>query len=75
MDGPSHYLEAGRLVEAAKERTQDGDGHLAARYLHAASVHATLALAAATAAVIPSETSSGDDNSEIVSAWHEAGAW
>ena len=51
MTGPEHYLEAERLLGAV-EKTPDAGGE-AAEYcrqeLAAAQVHATLALAAATA--------------------------
>lgn len=47
MTGPEHYKEAGRLLAQA-ESAQYGDDR-EAYYLRAAQVHATLALAAATA--------------------------
>lgn len=50
MDGPSHYREAERLLEAARISTDHNYGEQgAAPTLLAAVVHATLANAAATA--------------------------
>ncbi|MFE2353418.1 hypothetical protein [Streptomyces parvulus] len=52
MTGPEHYREAERLLELAsssKETTYEGDNPEADRDIAAAQVHATLALAAATA--------------------------
>jgi hypothetical protein len=48
MTGPEHYREAERLL-AAGEYDESGDEALHARDVAAAQVHATLALAAATA--------------------------
>lgn len=47
----------------------------AGQILAAAQVHATLALAAATAAGLDSTDSNGLENVAILRAWHEVGAW
>jgi hypothetical protein len=57
MTGPEHYREAERLMSIPTNE----------RRLEMAQVHATLALAAATAATIA--------NASFNQAWHEAGAW
>jgi hypothetical protein len=49
MTGPENYLEAERLVESALAYADDGESGKAAVRMAAAQVHATLALAAATA--------------------------
>ena len=50
MSGPEHYREAGRLIEQAhKEQAENGPGCGSEEILTEAQVHATLALAAATA--------------------------
>ena len=68
MTGPEHYREAERLLELAQENPTFGTGIAAAEQ---AKVHATLALAAATAAAIPTE-----GNEPIVEDWFRvAGAW
>lgn len=46
--GPEHYAEAERLLD--KAQGEDAGNHLERYFLSAAQVHATLALAAATAA-------------------------
>jgi hypothetical protein len=61
MTGPEHYREATRLVSIPADE----------RGMQMAQVHATLALAAAAAAVIPDT----EANHPIVEAWFEAGAW
>lgn len=60
MTGPEHYREAELLISLPADD----------RGLQIALVHATLALAATTAAAIPLE-----GNEPIAQAWHEAGAW
>jgi hypothetical protein len=52
MTGPEHYREAERLLATAYEdnlTTYEGENPAAARNIAEAQVHATLALAAATA--------------------------
>lgn len=51
MNGPSHYIEAERLTRCARDMHHDhyDDSPAAAMRLAEAQVHATLALAAATA--------------------------
>jgi hypothetical protein len=49
MTGPEHYWEAERLTADARETSDDG---VRAAYVAEAQVHATLALAAATAASV-----------------------
>jgi hypothetical protein len=70
MDGPFHFREAERLIEKANDvghrDPQRGDG-----ILLAAHVHATLALAAATALTGSMAAQSYTDEPEI-RAWHEA---
>jgi hypothetical protein len=48
VTGPEHYLEAERLI-ATGVYDEDGDEELLKRDIAVAQVHATLALAAATA--------------------------
>ncbi|GII84574.1 hypothetical protein Ssi03_25640 [Sphaerisporangium siamense] len=62
MTGPEHYREAEKLL------AQYGDPEFAAIDLAAAQVHATLALAAATALA----RVDGDRASVTYNAWHEA---
>jgi hypothetical protein len=74
--GPDHY----RTAEALLQMASDYDGHHGraddAPYAHeqyllaAAQVHATLALAAATALAIEAEGAEPQ-----IEAWHQAGAW
>jgi hypothetical protein len=74
MTGPENYREAERLVDSAY-RTSDqyGDGAEAARQdLMAAQVHATLALAAATA--LGREGSDGTQPVKDRAAWFDAAA-
>lgn len=57
MDGPRHYREAERLIGGQRHH---GHGHITdlvpdATTVAAAQVHATLALAAATAEIIEAE--------------------
>lgn len=49
MTGPEHYREAEQLLSLATDYEQDGAPQTAARCRTEAKVHATLALAAATA--------------------------
>ncbi len=50
MTGPEHYAEAERLLAVANRNNTDAaDGQERTQTLSAAQVHATLALAAATA--------------------------
>jgi hypothetical protein len=59
MTGPEHFWEAERLLKAA-ERGRDDKGPLdKAQALRAAGVHATLALAAATALQSPGTEDGG----------------
>lgn len=72
MTGPEHYLEAERLARAASETQSIEQAHyLALR----GQLHATLADAAATAALIPSADATGSDNTHIVGEWQDVGAW
>lgn len=52
MNGPSHYAEAERLLAEAADARDDGRGQTMRYCLDTAQIHATLALAAATAANI-----------------------
>ena len=49
MIGPEHYLEAEQILAEAKDADSDADRADIELYLRFAEVHATLALAAATA--------------------------
>jgi hypothetical protein len=49
VTGPENYKEAGRLIGVAQDARGDGDDRSARYYIAEAQVHATLALAAATA--------------------------
>jgi hypothetical protein len=62
MDGPKHYTEAEVIAEQAEVALRKGDpDHLATAWVALAQVHATLALAAATAVESDMENAS----------WHE----
>jgi len=54
MDGPSHYKEAEKLAAHARKLLSQGDTRAAA-WAAIAQVHATVALASATAAGTPWE--------------------
>ena len=75
MTGPEAYREAVRLLEAISEYAEPDD--LQRKYaedaniIAAAQVHATLALAAATAEPI-AQSYDGPDDTTIPSAWSEA---
>ena len=73
MTGPEHYQEAQRLIEMASENQTDVDAPYAYEHylLSKAQAHATLALAAATAATIPDT----DEYENINTSWYEADAW
>ena len=49
MTGPQHYREAERLLDLADDQARGGHDHAEAMAVANAQVHATLALAAATA--------------------------
>jgi len=49
VTGPEHYTEAERLLDHAENEARGGHDHSEAMALANAQVHATLALAAATA--------------------------
>ncbi len=69
MTGPENYRLAEQLVAEAADASEHGDTTTATLALTAAQVHATLALAAATAL-----NGAGDDDmpSEDWHAWHRA---
>ena len=67
MTGPTHYREAERLLEAAANGEPPGTDRL----LAAAQVHATLALAAATALSIVTAVDVEMDQGPIVPPPHE----
>jgi hypothetical protein len=58
MTGPEHYREAEQLLEQA--RASDVGGDMERYSVAAAQVHATLALAAATAADVEDQSSRSD---------------
>ena len=78
MTGAEHYREAEqRLAAANRPRMHDdqlSSDELSTLYAEA-QVHATLALAGATAALIPSTEPGGQDNTAIIRDWASAGAW
>lgn len=59
MTGPEHYTEAERLIQQARDSTGND---WSALYLAQAQVHATLALAAATA--LPGDSDRQNDTYE-----------
>jgi hypothetical protein len=59
MTGPEHYREAERLLFQSQAIGQDGAGQ--AIVISAAQVHATLAVAAATALMAPADFTSVND--------------
>lgn len=71
MTGPEHYLRAEQLVRAVRDGYQEGTD--VAAILSAAQVHATLALAAATAmgAPLDGEADSGIPQRDA-EAWYQA---
>lgn len=70
MNGPAHYKEAERYVRYAEDDALDGQGY--ANAIAAAQVHATLALAAATAEKWAQKWSADDDDLTIARTWSEA---
>lgn len=66
MTGPEHYRKAETLVEAADDRFADGDEEGGVVLSQIAQVHATLALAAATAMA-------GRGEADVNGDWHPAG--
>jgi hypothetical protein len=74
VSGPEHYREAERLLAEARvparDRAKPGWLTAAERYAMA-QVHATLALAAATAEPIVTGFA-GDEDTAIAAAWAEA---
>lgn len=52
MDGPTHYAEAEKSFAKAQEAGREKDGASAVLHMQAAQYHATMALAAATAATV-----------------------
>lgn len=75
MTGPEHYREAEQLLTDAfssKLTTYEGENPEADRLIAAAQVHATLALAAATALI--DETPRSDSHSEYRAWSNVAGA-
>lgn len=68
MTGPEHYRAAEEDMAAMNGKSPEGVQALLAR----AQVHATLALAAATALCQPDER--GYISADLYNAWHQAGA-
>jgi hypothetical protein len=76
MTGSEHYRAAEREIERSYEiRSTLRDHEGAASALAEAQVHATLALAAATATLIPERDPEGNNNGPMLQAWGKAGAW
>ena len=72
MTGPEHYKEAARLLNDAVSWDYDErQGRADAVVIAAAQVHATLALAAATAEPI-AQSYSGFEDTNTPRAWSEA---
>ncbi len=71
MTGPEHYEAAEACLDRADETKP---GRLSRDLYLAAQVHATLALAAATATLIPERDPQGNDNSKQLNDWAGAGA-
>lgn len=72
MTGPEHYQYAESLVEDARMETDGGPEQTA--MLARAQVHATLALAAATALMPFAAVDSGSDDSDLIGWSKTAGA-
>lgn len=70
MNGPDHYREAKRLLTESRDilRPNDEGPCEADRMIAEAQVHATLALAAATALATPSTRAAV----RTMNAWHDA---
>lgn len=72
MNGPEHYREAERLIAQANKIQHDqGPGCGSDEVLAEAQVHATLALAAATALTPFANVDNGNPDSDVC-AWREA---
>lgn len=67
MNGPEHYREAERLADLAANGVGTYSTEVRAQWTAEAQVHATLALAAATA--LPAATTYYGDESTAVRAW------
>ena len=86
MTGPEHYAKAEGMIRSAAQmaaRTRGADRtpeelrdlkDSVDASLAAAQVHATLALAAVTATLIPVRDGMGHDNANRVDQWRQAGA-
>jgi hypothetical protein len=72
MTGPEHYRAAERLLAEAGHQSAEGVIWIRPENLAAAQVHATLALAAATAGQTSVLAVHHDINDMDVDAWHEA---
>lgn len=75
MTGPEHYIEAERLLAEASTDGADGTYFVRPESLAAAQVHATLALAAATAmgAPVDSDNEGGMPPRDANAWWKVAG--
>jgi hypothetical protein len=72
MTGPEHYIKAEDLLDAADAYDQDHAPQTAASRRAAAQVHATLALAAATATQADVSALAADISHRDVDAWNAA---
>ncbi|MFF6904558.1 hypothetical protein ACFY9Q_01280 [Streptomyces sp. NPDC012389] len=72
MTGPQHYREAERLLAEARHEGADGVAYVRLENIAAAQVHATLALAAATAVDTGVNAFRDDINSADVEEWAAA---
>lgn len=72
MTGPEHYREAERLLADARHEGADGVAYVRPENIAAAQVHATLALAAATAVATGVSAFRDDINSNDVEEWAAA---
>ena len=74
MTGPEHYAEAEASLEMGNHvHVNGGDPGRAALYFAEAQVHATLALAAATAYRATEANAQSPRGAQI--AWHDVEAW
>jgi hypothetical protein len=71
MTGPEHYIEAERLL-SGRNSLPEYDARPTAEDIAAAQVHATLALAAATATQTSVSAFGADINHRDVDAWDDA---
>ena len=74
MNGPEHYKAAEHVLETLDEEIlstddEDMDPEMIMMFLAQAQVHATLALAAATALAVPERSLVSNSAAEVVQQW------